>query len=174
MGWTYTKQPREGWKNYMNAMCTWESDGVKRRVLDSAIVHRRTYYAAMEITGPGKEREVIAVVCLLDYRPKDRQPFGYKTMDESVGPNECACPERIFKLLTPTEHEYAKSWRERVKAVYAMRKRLRGLKIGQLLAYLDKQYRVCQVKPRVLAEGENGVTYHFKKSVLEDCQLVKG
>lgn len=39
--------------------------------------------------------------------------FGYKDMDETVGPCECDCPKSILDLLTPTDNEIANMWRER-------------------------------------------------------------
>jgi hypothetical protein len=54
-----------------------------------------------------------AMVCLISYRKADGFNFGYKDMDETVGPVEDECPERILKLLTPTDSAYAIAWRGR-------------------------------------------------------------
>ena len=34
-------------------------------------------------------------------------------LDESAGPCEAECPERILRLLTPTKYEHAQAWRQR-------------------------------------------------------------
>jgi hypothetical protein len=73
----------------------------------------RVYYAAVEqVRHTTAERTVFAAVCLVRYNPRDREGyiFGYKDMDETVGPAEAGCPEAILDLLTPTEYPYAKAW----------------------------------------------------------------
>ena len=119
MGWTYMEMPREGTTEWFKRQLTWESDdGTKRRVLETAIVARTEAYAAVETVRPNGEREVWAAVFLLNYVPraKDGFTFGYKDMDETVGPNADNCPARILDLLTPTESQYANDWRNRCRA----------------------------------------------------------
>jgi hypothetical protein len=61
---------------------------------------------------------VFAAVILISNTQK--HGFGYKEMDESVGPYECDCPDRIMRLLSPIEDipspSYAAEWRARVAA----------------------------------------------------------
>lgn len=126
MGWTYLRKDEDTTaaeflrKEFTSTNC---------EVLDVA-VKLRTAYAACRNTKTG---EVFALVVLLDYRPKDYYNFGYKDMDETMGPYECDCPERILKLLTPTDHEYALGWRERcwarIKARAAKPKLTDGCKV---------------------------------------------
>ncbi len=75
------------------------------------------------------DRSVTAVVCLVRYTPNDREGyvFGYKDMDESMGPVESECPEVILDLLTPTDGAYALAWRARCRA-NAERRRKRSAK----------------------------------------------
>lgn len=114
MGWTYFDKPAgEKTADYIKRTLTWEHGGVKNTCLDVAIVKLRTAYAAVETVRPDGTREVWASVWLLDYPRNYRFNFGYKDMDESMGPCEDECPERILKLLTPTDHEYAQKWRAR-------------------------------------------------------------
>lgn len=42
--------------------------------------------------------------------------WGYKEIDESMGPNEISFPYTWLDLLTPTDSKYANEWRTRVKA----------------------------------------------------------
>lgn len=42
--------------------------------------------------------------------------FGYKWMDETYGPYYFNYPKSYFKLLTPTDNQFANEWREKVKA----------------------------------------------------------
>lgn len=106
MGWTYT-QKRDG--ETVREFFEREFGG-GGTIIDCTVVKMRTAYIAYQPKGTD---DVVAIVCLLDYRPNDWLNFGYKDMDETMGPYECECPERILKLLTPTDHEYALGWRER-------------------------------------------------------------
>lgn len=107
MGWTFMPKPASP-KAYLDQQLTHGAN----RVLRSAFVGT-TYYAAVETTADGK-RDVWAAVILTSYRGRDGYPFGYKCMDESMGPNESNCPATIFALLTPTDSEYSNEWRARV------------------------------------------------------------
>ena len=92
-------------------------------MLRSALVQMRTYYAAIKIVRPDRDREVTALVCLVRYNPRDRggYVFGYKDMDETMGPCEAECPPAILDLLTPTKNAYALAWRERCRTAAARR-----------------------------------------------------
>jgi hypothetical protein len=74
------------------------------------------YYAAVEqLRVAAGEREVWALICLVRCNPRDPEGyiFGYKDMEESMGPHECDCPKSILDLLTPTDAQYARQWRAR-------------------------------------------------------------
>ena len=120
MGWLYMQSlnGHSGPRQYLDAQFTCTRPDVVSRVLRSALVGMRVYYAAVEtVRGAAAERKVFAAVCLVRYNPRDREGyiFGYKDMDETVGPNEADCPEAILDLLTPTEYPYATAWRARCR-----------------------------------------------------------
>ncbi len=104
MGWLYMKSLRGhfGPRQYLDAQFTYERPGTISNVLRSALAGMRVYYAAVEqlriATG---EREVWAAICLVRYNPRDPEGyiFGYKDMDEGMGPHECDCPAPILDLL---------------------------------------------------------------------------
>jgi hypothetical protein len=83
-------------------------------VVKSAMVSV-VYYAAIRNE---KNGSVSAAIILTSSDKKDGFNFGYKDMSEEMGPNESKCPKSILKLLTPTESEYAKQWRERCWAYH--------------------------------------------------------
>lgn len=139
MGWTYTFKPksvsvREFFEEKFNYK---EENGKYGKVLDSAVVNLRTAYIAYEMGDAQGKREVIAVVCALDYAPNDPYNFGYKDMDETMGPYRYDCPERILKLLTPTEHEWAKEWREKCWERIRAKKVRPKLKKGMVIKFAD-------------------------------------
>lgn len=81
------------------------------RVLKSAMVGS-TYYAAVE-TVVGEKRNVVAAVFLTCGKTRwDNTEWGYKDMDETMGPYKYDCPKGILDLLTPTDWEEANKWRE--------------------------------------------------------------
>ena len=89
----------------------------KFEVLKSSMVGS-TYYAAVKRTRFATETEpekscVFAAVCLTSTNMKDYYNFAYKDMDETCGPCNYDCPKKILDLLTPTDSEYAKNWREK-------------------------------------------------------------
>lgn len=86
MGWLYMRSlgPHPGPRQYLDAQFTFERPEARCRVLRSALLRLRTYYAAVERIGADGERRVSALVCLVRYNPNDREgyAFGYKDMDE--------------------------------------------------------------------------------------------
>jgi hypothetical protein len=120
MGWLYmtSLKGHGGPRQYLDAQFTYERSDRTSKVLRSALVGMRVYYAAVEqVLLPTGKREVLAAVCLVRYNRRDREGyiFGYKDMEESMGPVESACPESILDLLTPTDAQYARQWRARCR-----------------------------------------------------------
>lgn len=120
MGWLYMQSlgGHCGPRQYLDAQFTFTRSDVTSKVLRSALMAMRVYYAAVEtIRLATDERTVWAAVCLVRYNPRERKGyiFGYKDMDETVGPNEADCPPAILDLLTPTDHPYAQGWRTRCR-----------------------------------------------------------
>jgi hypothetical protein len=143
MGWLTMKSLNGhcGPRQYLDAQFTYECPEIISKVLRSALVGMRVYYAAVEqiraVTG---ERSVWAAICLVRYNPRDPEGyiFGYKDMDESMGPCERDCPEPILDLLTPTDHEYARRWRADCRANAAARRARRakpGPRAGQTIIF---------------------------------------
>ena len=125
MGWLYmtSLKGHDGPRRYLDAQFTYERADHRSRVLKSALVKMRVYYAGVECVDKlSGSREVWALVCLVDYNPRDPEGyiFGYKEQCESMGPNESECPKTILDLLTPTEDVTAIEWRRRCRdsAVY--------------------------------------------------------
>jgi hypothetical protein len=143
MGWLHMKSLKghSGPRQYLDAQFTHERPDVISKVLRSALVGMRVYYAAVELvriaTG---QREVWAAICLVRYNPRDPEGyiFGYKDMDESMGPYECDCPASILDLLTPTDREYAPQWRARCRENIATRRAKAakpGPRAGQVIVF---------------------------------------
>jgi hypothetical protein len=120
MGWLYmtSLKGHVGPRQYLDAQYTYDHDETSLRVLKSCLAKTRVYYAAVERTvQSSRDREVFAVVCLVNYNLRDPEGyiFGYKDMTEFMGPYECSCPKSILDLLTPTDNENANGWRKRCR-----------------------------------------------------------
>lgn len=129
MGWLFMKSlgGHSGPRQYLDAQFTYEHPEVTSKVLRSALVHLRVYYAAVEhLRRATNEREVWAAVCLVKYNQRDSEGyiFGYKDMTESTGPYAAECPESILDLLTPTDNHHAQEWRARCRESAAARRAL--------------------------------------------------
>ncbi len=145
MGWLWTHKPKgmtaTEYLIHHSGALRWTGSDYDYKVLDSAIVHLKTFYAAVEqVHRETKERRVWAAVFLLGFAPKSEHNFGYKDMDESCGPCEAECPERILDLLTPTEYPHAIDWRERCRAKIAARKSRPKLREGCTLNLYGRPY----------------------------------
>lgn len=135
MGWLYMNRHHMGGhetpKAYLDAQFIFTNapgeDGIARgaRVLASACPGNRVWYAAVQYYANGVPEEVIAMVCLVRWNPRDKENlhFGYKDMSESMGPCEDGCPKHILDLLTPTTNAYALDWRRRCLANLQRRSR---------------------------------------------------
>lgn len=130
MGWTTCFTATE-WKYHggkrivdrrkeCDKLLTWENkdrDGnviAVYRVIKSAMVGS-TYYAAVERKRADGSRDVLAAVFNTCGRSSDGTIWGYKDMDETMGPCEDKCPASILALLTPTENKNAIEWRNRCR-----------------------------------------------------------
>lgn len=117
-------------------------------VLKSAMVGS-TYYAAVKplkkynkaneiVDIPKEEQCVFAAIFLTSTDMKDYFNFSVKEMDETVGPCERDCPKGILDLLTPTENEWANSWRAACREHHAKKNNpnaLNKLPLGSIIQF---------------------------------------
>lgn len=185
MGWTYTQRGSTPIKVFLADQIYCENEHGKWQLLDTAIVKVRTAYMAVEIIRRSKEtgqldmatRKVVAFVFLLDYRPGDTDGYdmGYKEIDETMGPYESECPEKILNLLTPTEHEHALSWRRRCWENIARRNAFQLIKDTvietQPISFLDgcsrSRFQVVSLKPLLLLCLDTRVLCKVSRAVLQ-------
>ena len=171
MGWTYTHRGRTPIKDFLKDRVNCDT----HKVLDIAIINMRTAYMAVKLS----DDQVVALVFLLDYRPKDDYDTGYKDMDETEGPYAYECPERILKLLTATENAYALEWRRKCWENIDKAARVRKLKAGDKIktkpikftdGAVQEEFIVDTKKPLRLI-GSNGWTYRVRRHTLQEVLL---
>ncbi len=125
MGWTYVERPAgKSLKDFFSERFSWENAATRQELAGCAVVALRTAYLAVSQTEKATGKTTTnAVVCLLDYAPRDLFNQGFKDVEESMGPVEDACPEKILALLSPVEEIYgegpardrASAWRRRCR-----------------------------------------------------------
>jgi hypothetical protein len=143
MGWLYMQSLKgfSGPRQYLDDQFTYDRPDHTSRVLRSALVKMRVYYAAVErMDAETGGRIVWAAICLVRYNPRDREGyvFGYKDMDETMGPCAQDCPKAILDLLTPTGSPYAIAWRAACRArieVFSAQRRKETPRPGQIIVF---------------------------------------
>jgi len=185
MGWTFHIKPKN--TSIMQFFSDrWNRNDEKGsfKVLACA-VKARTAYLACEIIAEGK-RDVFAYICLLNYAPKQVYNFGYKDMDEGMGPYDTKCPAAILDLLTPTTNEYALKWREacRRNLEYAGQRKVSHKAFDKILKPGCKIFLNHSQIPFVIFREKIGKTYYgsgykvsskfidFEKTIKEMSQTV--
>lgn len=184
MGWTTTYKPKgEPILDFFirKGVLTWSDDNPNTyRVLDSALVNMHTFYAAVEkVNKETGKRIVWAAVILVSFK---RDPnchdfnFSWKDMDESCGPYERNCPERILKLLTPTDNEYALGWRAACWANIEKRKARKNLPPGTVLKYGRSLFTIEGQTPfhkgRITVIDERGARWAMRRSQILAAEIV--
>lgn len=139
MGWLCRDEPVDDPVAHLTDRFDHDGDRYANRVLAAARVGNTVYMAlrCLEKT-TGKSFVLAAVILIFNTR---EHGFGYKDMTETMGPTECACPDRIMRLLSPVEDipnpSYAAEWRARVaarkKANAEMRTKRASLRPGSLV-----------------------------------------
>ena len=182
MGWISTYKPKgEPILDFFirEGIFTWSEDCPNTyRVLDSALVNMRTFYAAVEqINKETGKRTVWAAIVLVRHYPKDpRYNISWKDMDEGCGPYETNCPERILKLLTPTDNDYALGWRAACWGNIEKRKARKSLPPGTVLKYGGNLLTIegpwSLNKNKTVVWGPQGQQWIMKRSQLLSAEIV--
>lgn len=192
MGWLF--MPRTSMrghatpKAYLDAIFTCEQeqpDGSMRaqKVLASACLGNRVYYAAAQDLLNGVAGDIFALVCLVRWNPRSAtgEHFGYKDMNERMGPHEAECPASVLDLLTPTDSEYANDWRQRCRDNLSRRKRSVAtgdrIKFPHRLKFTDghegDEFIVDRIGRRIiLRDPETRMPYRVKGFMSEAWSLV--
>ena len=187
MGWTTTHKPAgQSASAFLREHFNEETETLRWEMLDIAIIEFRTAYAAIRKTDKTTgESLVFGVVCLLDYRPSDEYNFGWKEIEESMGPVESDCPARILDLLTPTASEFAIEWRARCRENLAKRDKatsfMQSLRPGDRLRYAPgltftsgavlREFTLLSKKPLRFADGEGAGQYAIPRKLV--LQMIK-
>jgi hypothetical protein len=109
MGWYgIRKESNEKLKDVLINELFSPSDRNKFELMAISMVGN-TAYLATKIISTGK---VFASVVITKTDNSSYNNLWYKEMDETAGPHYYDCPQKILKMLTPTDSEYANEWRK--------------------------------------------------------------
>lgn len=156
---------------------TWVSHdketGDKHTVLATALVNMRELYAAVEHVKADGTREVWCAVLKVSWYPKDQFNCCVKSMSEHEGPYYHNCPEKILKLLTPTDSEWANKWREKCWANVNLKKVVK--KTGDLVRFWDHTYELGENLGRRgfrVRDVDTGAEYRMRLNQVKAATLV--
>jgi hypothetical protein len=94
--------------------------------------------------------------------------WGWKDVDETMGPIDINCPLSYIEQCTEPENEYAKVWRERVRAYHArLSKEVKVGVVYQLRGCKVQTVRIVSLRP-LKGLGEDGNLYRIPKRLLGD------
>jgi len=99
---------------------------------------------------------------------KSEEDWGYKDMDESMGPNYYDCPlELLDKTTGDVTSKYAINWRKAVREHHSEKKEKSQLKAGDIFELYDIKYTVISKSKKSWIVRANGVNKrmtpkHFK------------
>ena len=190
MGWLFMSKYHMGGfhspKAYLDAQCSY-APGSERtqglRLLKSVWSGGEYYAAVQPYDETGAVEPVLAIVCLVRWNPKSTsgQHFGFKDMDEGMGPCEAKCPASVLDLLGPPRNEYAAEWRRRCRRRIALLQRPKP-QTGDLLifpedihfgdAYSCRRFRMVDNGRRAIFRGEGGGLYQIRRYMERDWTLV--
>lgn len=131
-----------------------------------------TFYAAVR-----QGEEVWALIVATYGCPGAK--FGWKAMEEAMGPVEIDCPPRVLDLLSATDSEEAKRWRrrcrERAARVAAVRGGTRVRFSADFLTPTGPFKAFEAVEPaRALFRAPSGVVYRISSWRREEFEIVGG
>jgi hypothetical protein len=175
MGWSFThKQKGEKLFDFFSR----EFNHNNGKVLDCATKNMVAYIAYEFVPKRNEDtmkKEVIAIVCLLKY-VKDEYNFGYKDMDESMGPCATDCPKRILDQLTPPLNEYAAKWREECRKNNNVKKGDK-IRLANPLKFNDgsmlSEFIVESLRPMRFVSLENGGLYRMQRWCLKGAEVIE-
>lgn len=159
MGWTFYMNRPACVASEINRLCTFATEeksaapikaclvgstwyvAVRVQMLgDAAIPGGRDPHDAYDLDATGAY--TFAAVFLTRI---DGGEWGYKDMDECMGPCEAEAPLSLLKLLSPTSRDYALGWRERCRIVAGLKSRTVSdgdvIKLAEPITFTDNVAR---------------------------------
>ena len=134
MGWSYLGHERPKGVSVREYLLQMMGADRERVIACSVVGNKVAYMAFRARDSAGEMTRVVALVFLVEERDHD---FGWKCIDETMGPVETECPEKILKLLTPLEENegYAEEWRRKCWERIEKRKARPTFRVGDVVTF---------------------------------------
>lgn len=113
-------------------------------------------------TGPQAGRNIITLDLISQYEGM----WGYKPMDESMGPFYYDCPVALLELAGEPVNESAAQWRKSVRELVA--KKARKLEAGTTFTLYGKAYRMVNAAQRIVSRIDDGTLFKLKRTQVAD------
>ena len=151
MGWLIYNHTPASIRDEIARLCTWESEAGRGYPVHIS-QKGNVWYAAVRVE-PKEGRLPSGLDATGDYETdatggytfaavfltsRENGEWGYKSMDETMGPNAADAPLKLIDLLSPTTNEGARAWRQRCRDNAALASR--SLKAGDVIR-LDQPLR---------------------------------
>ena len=155
MGWSFTNHTDK--KSIINELTQTRHGDNKTIQLVAKKCDGNELWIVWDIIQKGKPTQRVIELCLLS---REDGNWGYKGMDESMGPYYHKCPLRFLDMV-PTTNE---KWREGVKGYWSHKEAYKNLRAGMTV-----QLRDCKI-PSVKLSFKQG---HAWAGIDEQGQLWK-
>jgi len=152
MGWLFLHECRTkaDVRDHLLKDLSRSDERAERRVLKHCTVGNHLWLAFECVpTDPANKPIRVVILALL---AKDQGRWGYKDMDETMGPYYFDCPKSVIKAAGPTDNEHALKWRAQVdehhKRKDAHRAMLRRVAVGATLVLkgcTPERFRVTRI-----------------------------
>lgn len=157
MGWLFLHEchTKADVRNHLLNDLNRSDERAERKVLVHRTVGNHLWIAFSCVpTDPVHKPMSFVILALL---AKDNGCWGYKDMDENMGPCEVDCPESVIAAAGPTEHEWALAWRAKVASYHTERKRRaavrKGIAVGSIVecpGIRPSKFRISEITGRKL------------------------
>ena len=167
MGWLYGWDSIESIKRDTRAEYAVPDIAARMRIVDEASTnYGRNWWLLFE---DADKKRFVALYLINGSRHSD---FGYKNLTEDMGPCEVDCPLRLINAATEPLNDWAREWREKVRAHHVKRTAtldvVKSLKVGDKVMLKNKKpagpFTVTSLKP---LKGSFGyVNYRLPKGAV--------
>jgi hypothetical protein len=130
MGWTFMPSHGRDRAEIIRGKLDWDNDTFTDKVADHAVIGTTVYLVVCRTPKATWEPSTIYVndadgsfrwiAVFLTRKARDAYDFGYKPLEESMGPVEASCPRRLIAAASPlrnpdpaVEGNYAARWRQK-------------------------------------------------------------
>jgi hypothetical protein len=130
MGWTFMPSRGRDAIEIIRSALEWENDIFTDKVIDHAVIGTTVYLLVCRTPKAARKPSTTYVndadgsfrwlAVVLTRKARDAYDFGYKDLEESMGPVEARCPRRLIDGASPLRHpdpaadgNYAARWRQK-------------------------------------------------------------